>query len=90
MSFGAISTLFQPELSNDPRSSVNSYKKNSNQNGYTVDTLDQETIDEMYDSKWTTPGVFTIPVCGEYEAGHNWWAHSNSGKGPAPKHYPCN
>lgn len=69
---------------------MNSYKKNGNKNGYTVDTLDQDTIEEMSDARYTTPGVFTIPVCDEYEAGHNWWDFSNNGKGPKPKNYPCN
>lgn len=56
---------------------MNSYKKNNDENGYTVDTVSEDMLEDMYEQKYTTPGVFTIPVCSEDEAGDNWWAHSN-------------
>ena len=54
-----------------------------------MESVGDDVVDEILEHQFTTPGVFNLPVCGASEAGDNWWAHSNKGKGRHPKHYPC-
>ncbi|KAJ6129300.1 hypothetical protein N7512_002080 [Penicillium capsulatum] len=73
--------------------SLNAYKKNGNKNGYVSEDLSEDEFSYIYDLKWTSPGVFSIPVCGAAEAGENWWRHSNKShkKGSyGSDFYPCN
>lgn len=65
------------------------YKKNDKKNGYKVDSVDKEALEDMYDQQYSAAGIFSIPVCSENEAREHWWDYSNGGKGKRGKFYPC-
>lgn len=77
-------------FSDNSCSSVRSYEKNNNKNGYEVGDVNEQVIEDMMEHEYTTAGVFVLPVCSYKEAGRNWWEHSNDSEDSSPKHYPCN
>lgn len=70
-------------------SSLRSYEKNGNKNGYKGDSFETGVVEELVNHEFTAAGVFTLPVCDTKEAGKAWWHHSNARTGHDPKHYPC-